>query len=138
MEKTQTTKYVEIFFEVFVILLGITNSNSPYLLTLDKMLDSVLTNQSWDPTRTPLLTPGQCSIIDRGRDLDNETSPPQVLADPLLDRCFHIKCFVLKSLQVGVHTNPPDWFKLCLNKLNSYDKLKVDPSLKGAGISTHK
>ena len=32
--------------------------------------------------------------------------------------------FVLKSLQVGVGTNPPDWFQLCLKELNPEIKKK--------------
>ena len=35
-----------------------------------------------------------------------------------------LKYFVLKSLQVGVRTNPPDWFQLCLKELNPCDHKK--------------
>ena len=35
-----------------------------------------------------------------------------------------LKFFVMKSLQVGVRINPPDWFQLYLNFLNPCDSLK--------------
>ena len=33
----------------------------------------------------------------------------------------HLKYFLLKSLQIGFCTNPPDWFKLYLKELNPFD-----------------
>ena len=44
---------------------------------------------------------------------------------------------MLKSLQVGVRTNPPDWFQLCLKELNTCNTKKDDLSLVGEGVNTH-
>ena len=48
------------------------------------------------------------------------------LKSPMLSVGFFpsLKYCVLKYIQVGVRTNPPDWFWLCLNKCNSFDYQK--------------
>ena len=52
--------------------------------------------------------------------------------------CPSLKYLVLKYLQVGVCTNPPEWFKLCLKDLNPREpKKRVDSSLLGAGMNTN-
>ena len=48
-----------------------------------------------------------------------------------------LKYFVLKSLQVGVRTNLPDWFQLCSKELNPFDHQKGRSPLTGEKINTH-
>ena len=49
-----------------------------------------------------------------------------------------LKYFVLKHLQVGVCTNPPDRFQFCLKELNScYLPKGLILPLTGEGINTH-